>query len=183
LTGPVEAIMARSPSPTTTDQPMKKLLIAALLAGVPSFAFAKNFAIPKNDPVATVVLPDDWDADAIDSGVEVTSKDGEVYIAFETVKAADVKTAVGEAIDYLVSKGVKLDSSSMKQKEVTVNGLSGVDIDWIGTDKDGDTEISLMVLGASKDRLVMLTYWGTPEGGKANGEELNKIAQSIKPVN
>jgi hypothetical protein len=162
---------------------MKKLLIAALLAGVPSFAYAKNFAIPKNNPIATVVLPDDWDADTIDSGVEVTSKDGEVYIAFETVKAADIKTAIGEAIDYLVSKGVKLDASSMKQKDETINGMSGAEIDWSGTDKDGPTQISLTILAASKDRLVMLTYWGTPEGGKANAETLNKIAESIKPVN
>jgi hypothetical protein len=161
---------------------MKKLLLAALIAGLPGLAYAKNFAIPKNNPVATVVLPDDWDAETIDSGVEVTSKDGEVYIAFETVRAADIKTAIGEAIDYLVKKGVKLDASSMKQKDTTINGMSGAEIDWTGTDKDGDTQISLTILFASKERLVMLTYWGTPEGGKANAEELNKIAESIKPI-
>jgi hypothetical protein len=162
---------------------MKKFLIAALLLGAPSFAYAKNFAIPKDNPVATVVLPDDWDAETIDSGVEVTSKDGEVYIAFETVKATKIQDAIGEAIDYLVKKGVKLDASSMKQKDITINGMPGADIDWTGTDKDGATEISLTMLFPTKERLVMLTYWGTPEGGKANAETLNKIAQSIKPVN
>jgi hypothetical protein len=162
---------------------MKRLLIAALLAAVPSFAYAKNYAIPKNNPVATLALPDDWEADTIDSGVEVTSKDGEVYIAFETVKAADAKSAVGEAIDYLVSKGVKIDASSMKTKDGAINGMPSTEIDWKGTDKDGDTEISLIVVQASKDRLVMLTYWGTPEGGKANEDALNKIAASIKPIN
>jgi hypothetical protein len=162
---------------------MKKLLLVALLATVPSFAFAKNFAIPEKNPVATLVLPDDWDADTIDTGVEVTSKDGEVYIAFETVKAAKVENAVKEAIEYLVEKGVNLDASSMKQKDATINGMQGTDIEWSGKDKDGDAKISLTILQASKDRLIMLTYWASPEGEKANLEALNKIATSIKPLN
>jgi hypothetical protein len=161
---------------------MKKFLIAALLLGLPSFGYAKEFAIPKDNPIATVVLPDDWETDDIDSGVEVTSKDGEVYIAFETVKATKIEAAIKEVIEYLVKKGVKLDAASMKQKEITVNGMPGADIDWTGTDKDGPTEISLTMLFPTKERLVMLTYWGTPEGGKANAEALGKIAQSIKPA-
>jgi len=161
---------------------MKKLLIAALLLGAPSFAYAKEFAIPQDKPIATVVLPDDWEADDIDSGVEVTSKDGEVYIAFESVKATKLEAAIKEAVEYLVKKGVKLDTSTAKQTEITVNGMPGVDLNWSGTDKDGPTQISLTMLFPTKERLVMLTYWGTPEGGKANAEALNKIIQSIKPA-
>jgi hypothetical protein len=162
---------------------MKKLLIAALIAGAPSFVYAKSFAIPQKNPVATVVLPDDWDGEVIDTGVEVTSKDDEVYIAFETVKAAKADAAIKEAIDYLVEKGVKIDAASMKQREKTINGMAGLEIDWTGKDKDGDAQISLTILQATKDRLIMLTYWASPEGEKNNLEALNKIAGSIKPVN
>jgi len=163
---------------------MRRILLAgAALAFIATPAFAKNSAIPAQNPVATVVLPDDWDADEIDNGVEVTSKDGEIYIAFEAVKASKAEAALNEGLDYLKGKGVKIDESSMKQKEETINGMKGIEVDFTGKDKDGDTQISLMLLGASKERFVMLTYWGTPDGAKANAEALNKIAESIKPVN
>ncbi|MFI5012148.1 MAG: hypothetical protein ACHQAY_07365 [Hyphomicrobiales bacterium] len=96
------------------------------------------------------MLLDDWDADEIDTGVEVTSEDGEVYIAFETVKAANVKSTVEEAIVYLVKKGVKLDAASMKQKDIAINGMTGFEIDWDGKDKDGDTKISLTLLAPTR---------------------------------
>jgi hypothetical protein len=38
------------------------------------------------------------------------------------------------------------------------------------------------MLFPTKERLVMLTYWGTPEGGKANAEALDNIIKSIKPA-
>ena len=163
---------------------MKRIILACAIAAIVSIpAFAKSFAIPSENPVATVVLPDDWNADEIDTGVEVTSKDDEVYMAFETVKAASAEEALNEGLDYLKAKGVKLDESSMKQQEMNINGMKGIAVNFTGKDKDGDAEISLILLGASKDRLVMLTYWSSPEGAKANGDTLNKIADSIKPVN
>ena len=163
---------------------MKRIILACAIAAIVSIpAFAKSFAIPSENPVATVVLPDDWNADEIDTGVEVTSKDDEVYMAFETVKASSAEEALNEGLDYLKAKGVKLDESSMKQQEMNINGMKGLAVNFTGKDKDGDAEISLILLGASKDRLVMLTYWSSPEGAKANGDTLNKIADSIKPVN
>ena len=163
---------------------MKRIILACAIAAIVSIpAFAKSFAIPSENPVATVVLPDDWNADEIDTGVEVTSKDDEVYMAFETVKASSAEEALNEGLDYLKAKGVKLDESSMKQQEMNINGMKGIAVNFTGKDKDGDAEISLILLGASKDRLVMLTYWSSPEGAKANGDTLNKIADSIKPVN
>jgi hypothetical protein len=163
---------------------MKHLIVAAALSAALTMpAFAKNFAIPEKNPIATVVLPDDWDADAIDTGVEVTSKDGEIYMAFETAKAANAEAALNDSLDYLKGKGVKLEESSMKQQELTMNGMKGIQVNFTGKDKDGDAQISLMLLVPSKDRIVVLTYWGSPEGAKANGAPLDKIADSIKPVN
>ena len=163
---------------------MRRILLAgAALAFIATPAFAKNSAIPAQNPVATVVLPDDWDADEIDNGVEVTSKDDEIYMAFEVTKASKAEAALNEGLDYLKGKGVKLDDSSMKQEELTINGMKGIAVNFTGKDNDGDTRISLMLLGASKDRLVMLTFWGTPDGAKANAETLTKITDSIKPVN
>jgi hypothetical protein len=163
---------------------MKRILFACAIAALASTpALARNFAIPASHPVATVVLPDDWDGETIDAGVEVTSKDDEIYIAFEAVKASKAEAALNEGLNYLKGKGVKIDEKSMKQKELTINGMRGIEVDFTGMDQDGETQISLMLLGASKDRVVMLTYWGSPEGTKANADALNKIVASIKPVN
>ena len=46
-------------------------------------------------------------------------------MAFETVKASKADKALDEAADYLKSKGVKFDESSIKEQELTVNGMKG----------------------------------------------------------
>jgi hypothetical protein len=163
---------------------MKKLLLAAVIAvAVPALAFAKTSKIPDDDTVAIVTIPDAWDIHEIDAGVEATSPDSEVYLAVEAAPAKDVNQTAIDAVKWLAKQGVTIDASSMKQKEIKINGMEAVDLSWDGKDKDGPTKVSVTLVVASAKKVLVLTYWASPDGEKANEKDLMAIAGSIKPVN
>jgi len=152
----------------------------ALLFGATA-ADAKTFPVPDDDPIATVSVPDDWGPNAYDGGVEGTSPDGKVYIAVEEVAADDVKSAVAEGVGFFLKSGVEIDPKTQKSQDVKINGLAAYDITFSGKDKDGPTEVSLtLVQTNAKAKFLLLYYWGSSEGEKANVAALKTISDSIQ---
>jgi hypothetical protein len=162
---------------------MKKLSLALLFAlALLSPSFAKTFKVPEEESFASITIPDDWKSKEIDSGVESQSADNEVYFAVETTDAKGMDKSIEEAVQYLHEQGVTVDEKSMKQSEGKINGMDGVDVTWNGKDKEGDAIISLTILAAKKDKVLLITYWASPDGTKKHSKELEAILKSIKPL-
>jgi hypothetical protein len=156
-------------------------LVFLTLLLTPTLAVAGTFPVPAENPIATVSIPDAWSPNAYDGGVEGTSADGKLYVAFESVDAADVKTATEEGLKYFVKNGVTIDSDSMKTKDIKINNLAAFDLSFTGKDKDGPANISLtLVQTNAQGKFLMLYYWGSSEGEKVNGKELKAISDSIQ---
>jgi hypothetical protein len=166
------------------ENPMKRLSVAFALLGLclaPAFAFAGTFPIPAENPIATVSIPDSWGPNAYEGGVEGTSADGKLYVAFESVDAADVKTATEEGLKYYIKNGVTIDQASMKTKDIKINNLDAFDLSFTGKDKDGPANISLTLVKTNANgKFLLLYYWGSSEGEKANGADLKAISESIQ---
>ncbi len=160
---------------------MKSLIFAALLAlALPAMAQAKTYPIPDEDPIATVSLPDSWEVDDLDDGIEVTSKDELVYVAIEAADLVDVKAATVEAFKFFDEKGITIDKDSQKESDFTVNGLKGFELGFKGKDSDGPTNVSVSVITVSEKNVLMITYWASDEGEKNNADGLSKIINSIQ---
>jgi hypothetical protein len=162
---------------------MKTLSLSLLFAlALLTPSFAKTFKIPEEGSFASITIPDDWKSKEIDSGVESQSADSEVYFAVETTDAKGMDKSIEDAVKYLQEQGVTIDEKSMKQSEGKINGMDGVDVTWNGKDKEGDAIISLTILAAKKDKVMLITYWASPEGTKKHSKELDAILKSIKPL-
>jgi hypothetical protein len=162
---------------------MKKLSLALLLAlALLTPSYGKTFKIPEEKSFVSITIPDDWKSKEIDTGVESQSADDEVYFAVETTDAKGMDKSIEEAVKYLQEQGVTIDEKSMKQSEGKINGMDGVDVTWSGKDKEGDAIISLTILAAKKDKVVLITYWASPDGTKKHSKELEAILNSIKPL-
>lgn len=162
---------------------MKALAAISLLAllAAPLPAFAGTFAIPADEPVATVSIPDAWEPKPYDGGAEGTSPDGKVYVAIEMVKADDVGKATEDGIKWFAKQGVEIDPATMKTKDIKINDLPAFDITMSGKDKDGPAEVSLTLVATnSPTKFLFLYYWGSPEGAKANMDALMKIGNSLQ---
>ncbi len=160
---------------------MRSLLFAALFAvALPLATQAKTYPIPDDDAVATVTLPDSWDVDDLDDGIEVTSPDESVYVAIEAEDLLDVKSATVEAFKFFDEKGITIDKDSQKQNEFSVGGMKAFELAFKGRDEDGPTNVSVTVVTVSEKKVLMITYWASDEGEKANAEGLSKIINSIQ---
>ena len=153
----------------------------ALLLFAPAQAFAKTYPIPADDPVATVSLPEKWEPEAYDGGVEATSPDGAVYVAIEMVRANDVGSTAEEGVKFFAKQGVEIDDKSLKTQDIKINGLAAFDMTMSGKDKDGPTEVGMTLVGTNSDsKFLMIYYWGSEEGQKANLPDLKAIADSLQ---
>lgn len=162
---------------------MKALPICALIScALVASAFAKTYQLPEEESIMSITVPDSWDTDEIEDGIESTSPDGEVYFYAEMTDADNVKEAMTEAVKYLQGKGVTVDADSAKQQEGKVNDMDVVSVSWDGKDKDGAAKISLTVVAVTKGQGVLLVYWGSAEGEKKNEADLAKISDSIKKL-
>ena len=160
----------------------RSLVLSAVILALPASAFAKEFKLGDDTPVASITMPDKWEPSAIDDGVEGTSPDKETYIAAEIVKATEVKEAGDEAAKFFKKSKIKLDATSKKESEIKINGLPAYDITWNATDEDGPTHVSLTIVAVSETKMLLLTYWGSAAGETSNKTDLMAISSSIKPI-
>ena len=158
----------------------KLLLTVGCIAALSVPSLAGTHKIPKEDPIATITLPDGWEVDEIEDGIEATSADEEVYFYVEATDADTVEEAMTEGAKYLGSKGVTVDEKSVKKEQTKLNGMDVIDISWDGKDKDGAAKVSLAVVAVTKEDGLLIVYWASPEGDKKNAADLEKIANSIK---
>ncbi|WP_158808621.1 hypothetical protein [Beijerinckia sp. L45] len=161
---------------------VKSLFLTVLLCSASTMALAKDFKLGDDVAVTWITMPDSWEPEAFDDGVEGTSPDKETYVAAEIVKATAMKEAGEEAGKFFVKSKIKVDPASKKEKDTTMSGLPASDISWSATDADGPTHVSLTIVKITDDKMLLLTYWGSEAGEKSNGKELGAIAESIKPI-
>ena len=161
---------------------LKTLLTLSLICAGPAIVQAKAFKLGDDEAVSWVSIPDTWEPQTIDDGVEGTSPDKETYVAAEIVDADDVAAAVKEEDKFFRKQKIKIKADTKKESKTTVNGLEAFDYSWDATDEDGPTHVGVTFVVVRPGKLLLLTYWGSEAGEKANGKELTDIAQSIKPI-
>jgi hypothetical protein len=159
---------------------MSLAVLFALALLTPSYG--KTFKLPDEDSFASITIPDDWKSKEIDAGVESQSPDDEVYFYVEATDAKGMDKSILEAVEYLSGQGVTVDDKTMKQSEGKINGMEGIDVTWNGKDKEGDAIISLTILAASEEKVLLIAYWGSPDGTKKHDKVLGEILKSIKPI-
>jgi len=156
------------------------IAVAAFFAVVPA-AHAKVFSIPAEDTLATISIPDAWEPNETDNGIEMNSPDRGIYVDAEAVKADNITDAVAGTVKLLASQGLVIDESSKKISDSEMNGLKIHDLEYTGKDNDGPTNFSISLIETSvPDKFVMLTFWGSDEAVKTNGKVLGDIAHSVQ---
>ncbi len=162
---------------------MKKTILAALLIGLfPAVGSAATLNFPSDAPVASITIPDTWGPKETETGIDAESDDNAIYISIDVADGASTDKVVSDAIDYLKQKGVTIDAKTQKESEDTVNGMQMKNLDWTGTDADGDVSIGLSFVQPSPDKLLVITYWGSKGEQEKHGAELGAIIGSLKPA-
>ena len=160
----------------------KRLILAVTIAcAAMAPGFAKNLAVPAKDPVATLVIPDSWKAEAIEFGYSAKSPDGDVFFSVEYAAANQIDKMFALNNKWMKDNKIK-PKGAPEEREFEMGGLPAKLISYQATDENGDTQIDFVMIPAGK-RIIMLTMWGSKEEQKANKKDLDIIQNSIKAIN
>jgi hypothetical protein len=160
---------------------MRRLLLSAVITA--AFAlpcFAKDFAVPKKNPVIAITIPDSWTIRDIDYGFSAASPGDDVYFY---VESTDPKN---------IDKMMALNDAWMKEQKITPIGEPKVTVvdqgpvkakiyNYKAKDDSGPTNVSFTLIPGDKS-LIMLTLWGSEEEQKKHDDEINQILGSIRPA-
>lgn len=162
---------------------MKSIIAAAFIAAsLPALCHAATLEFPSDDPVASITIPDDWEPTETDAGVNANSADDAIYISIDVADEETSDDVVNDAVTFLQKSGVKVDTATQKESTEKLNGMDMTNLDWSGTDDDGDVSIGLSFLSPKPGKLLVITYWGTKGMQEQHGPELQAIITSLKPA-
>eukprot|EP01037_Dinobryon_pediforme_P031282 gene31282-35699_t len=132
---------------------MKKLLLAVAMVIATSPAFAKNFAVPAKDPIATIAIPDTWETEEIQYGYSAKPPSHDAFFSVEYATGARVDKMLKLNDEWLKENNIKADREPV-QKAISIDGIESQLLTVIGKDEDGPTIVDFVFIPAGKDRLI-----------------------------
>jgi hypothetical protein len=157
------------------------LALAFALAGFSGApAMAGALQITEADPVAVVTVPDAWTTAKVKRGVEIRTPDEEIYIWFELVAPGEIDTLQKEHNSYFEKEGVTITGASETMKQ-EVNGKAWSFTELKAKSKDGDSIIRYIAINPNlaSGKIIMMTYWASPEGDKEHDAAMKALVDSI----
>ena len=88
-----------------------RFALAVPLCFVSFAAFAATMEVRPSEPVAEFNVPDDWTTTRTDRGLQVVSKDKEVYFWLEAYKPSEFDAILAEHNNYWKDQGVAIKST------------------------------------------------------------------------
>lgn len=164
---------------TRFAQSLAALALCACSAGL---ADAKAFKLGDDEALTWITIPDTWEPETFDNGVEGTSPDKASYVAAEIVDGDTLADAGKDEEKFFKKMKIKIKEDTFKQKTIQMSGLQAEDLQWEATDADGPTHVSVTLVKIAEGKLLMMTYWGSEAGEQSNGADLKAISESIKPI-
>jgi hypothetical protein len=163
---------------------MRKLIcITVLMAAFASSALAKTHQIPRQAPVASIVVPDEWKVIETATGLEVSIGEDEAYLVVEATKATSMARQLNEsALGFLQRAGVTIDPATKKERRTKFNGLDFLGLSWSGKDKNGDVVVHLAFLAVSAKGGLLFTYLATPDADKKYDPATTQLVKSVKKL-
>jgi hypothetical protein len=158
-------------------------LVAITSFAIAGPAFAKTMKLPSDEfPIASIIIPDDWDPEEINNGAAGESPDKAVYLAAVAVGSEKgMEAELDDTFEMLKEHNVELDQSSKKENKFKLNGVDVEELIFHGEDEDGPCSISISFVPI-KDKVVVLTYWVTTAKEEKHQAEVGKILKSLKPA-
>ncbi len=162
---------------------MKKLVLGAAMAvALMSSAWAKNLAVPTDDPAVTLSIPDTWTMQQIDFGYSAVSPEKDVVFYVEYAGGKRVKAMTDLNKQWLAENSIKT-IGKPEELDLDFNGVKGSVLKYKAKDDNGPTNVNFAFIPAGKDRVIMLTIWGSDEEQAKHGKDIDSILASIKPIN
>jgi hypothetical protein len=161
---------------------MRKFVLSTFLcAGLVGSAFSATHNVPRDEPIATIRIPEKWQTKEYEERVDATSPDGAVCFLVILPEANKVAETMGEVMRYIRGRGgITVKPETRKREQGKLNGMEIMSVSWLGKDDKGDIKIRFTSVSIADKKMLLVAYWASPEAEKKHQAELTKMLQSIK---
>jgi hypothetical protein len=161
---------------------MRKLVLDAFLcAGLAGSAFSATYNVPRDEPIATVRIPEKWQTKEYEERIEATSPDRAVCVLVMPPEGRKIAESMGEVMRYIRGRdGITVKAETLKREQGKLNDMEVRNFSWLGKDEKSDIKIRFTIVSLPDKKTLLVAYWASPEAEKKHQTELTKMLQSIK---
>ncbi|MGJ4928244.1 hypothetical protein ACQR1I_16055 [Bradyrhizobium sp. HKCCYLS2038] len=159
---------------------MRTLLAALCMAAMSTAALAGSFGVPYEKSAFTVTVPDGWNPNHSEDGVDAAAPGNAFFMTIYTFAGADCTAARDDVVAMLTRNGMSIDRASAKDSAVPLPGLQGSATQYSGSEDKKARQIVALVAPLPGKRCLQIAQWGTPDGFQRNAAAVTKILGSIK---
>jgi hypothetical protein len=161
---------------------MMKFVVLFALAAMSS-AFADTQKIPKEEPFATIRVPDKWQIKEHPEALETVSPDGAIFFLIATVERNKIAETIGEEMRFMRNRdNILVKTESRHDEDGKINDIKAHFVSWQGKNKKGDVELKFAIIPLAKDQTFVAAYDGAPAAVKKYAAELDKMLHSITKI-
>lgn len=162
----------------------KRLAFAGCLAFAAWVApAAAQTMVPAQDPIASFQTPAGWAMGRTSRGVELRSPDAEVFVWFEAYAPAEHERVVREHDVYFRKQGVAF-TGAAHANEMTLGAVTIKTMTHPARWNGAPTVLRYVVYTRTDPtkRILLMTYWASPEGDARHDAATQALVLSIKPL-
>ncbi len=165
---------------------LKNIVVIAAVAAMLGFwgvapLSAKNFAVPDKDPTVTLFIPDGWKTEEIEFGYSAVSPGKDVFFSVEFATAGKVDAMMKNNEKWMKENDIKMVKPN--KVDAPINGIPATIFQFETTDANGQTTLEFIMMPGGKNRMIMLTLWGSDKERTKHGKDIDAIMSSVKAIN
>jgi len=143
-------------------------------------AHADVFDVPYEHPALTIAVPERWNPNHSEDGVDAAAPDNALFFSIYTAVENDVAAVQRNSLDILSRNGVLANRQAVSEHSRTFAGLSWVESEYSANEDGKPRQVKLEVSRLSGKRFIQVFIWGSPKGMKENSTGLDEILKTIK---
>ncbi len=159
---------------------MKRSLPALLLAlAFVAPLYAGEFKLPEESPKISIQLPEEWETEETDTGLEANNKDGTVFLALDSAPTQEALDELMENMrDLLKEQGKTIDLSKGKEGAREIAGVPAKEITYEAADENGRALVTMSTF--QLDGVFFLLTQSVPQNAaKGDLAEIKKAVGSL----
>ena len=155
---------------------------ALILACLPlNLVQAASYSIPMDNSVAEINVPDSWNPNSSDLGVDAASPDRKLFFSIYATTNDDEKAALDEASTIAMNGDVlQIDIKSLDAKTVNIGDVLSHQYAYNATYNGKPGYLVINLAKTSTGGYLQIICWGTRKSFKMNYSGTAKIFKSLK---
>lgn len=155
-------------------------LLPCLAPGA-AFAATHAYSIPMDNTVAKMTVPDSWNPNSSDTGLDAASPDGKVFFSVYAATDEDEKGALRGAASIMSDgAGLTINIASVQENSVVIGKASGREYTYTAT-QDGKPQVLVIDLIKLKGGgYLQIMLYGSRDGLGKNAKPVAKIFGTLQ---